>query len=303
MSSPGWTCVWHLDSCRQPVGGSPDHLGAAIRRGADLRVYTEFLFEEHIVAGSSPDDPHAGVIREVIDFRETVLLDDRHSAGITTLRQPIHPPFGFNGAQPMSSFFLYNQDGTQACANLWLDATLPSSPPGSLAQVSPPADMPKMSATTVFDGGSTGPSRNFVYEMEVYRFFVRDDWQELLAHSAEGTVLSGSLQSLEEAQRVGREIKVGIRNFFGDLGAGPEHEVFTLVGSGFYHAGPNVYCALTHPLVRVRPAIPLQYGSQNWDVVWAFLRTDGLATVRRLDPHCRVWSDHAGQFALRWFAR
>ena len=38
--------------------------------------------------------------------------------------------------------------------------------------------------------------------------------------------------------------------------------------------------ALTHPIVRVAPAIPLRYRSRGWDLVWVHLRTDGAATVR-----------------------
>ena len=49
--------------------------------------------------------------------------------------------------------------------------------------------------------------------------------------------------------------------------------------------------ALTHPIVRVAPAIPLRYRSRGWDLVWVHLRTDGAATVRRLDPLTQAWAD------------
>jgi len=65
----------------------------------------------------------------------------------------------------------------------------------------------------------------------------------------------------------------------------------------------RLYDALTHPLVRVAPAIPLEYHSNGWDVAWVFLRTDGQATVRRLDPYTRTFSDVLARFACRWFAR
>ena len=65
------------------------------------------------------------------------------------------------------------------------------------------------------------------------------------------------------------------------------HEVFTLVGSGFVHVRAGLYVTLTHPLVRVAGAIPLRYRSGNWDVAWVFLRTDGQAQVRRIDPYSR----------------
>jgi hypothetical protein len=60
---------------------------------------------------------------------------------------------------------------------------------------------------------------------------------------------------------------------------------------------------LTHPLVRVAPAIPLEYRSYAWDVAWVFVRTDGQATMRVLDPYTRRFSDRPARFAMRWFAR
>ena len=107
----------------------------------------------------------------------------------------------------------------------------------------------------------------------------------------------------------GREIKVGIRGPGGrpEEGAAPgpaaAHTVFTPVGSGFLHTGPRLYAALTHPLVRVAPADPLRYGTGGWDVAWVFLRTDGHAVVRSLEPYGRTWSDRPARFACRWFAR
>jgi hypothetical protein len=65
----------------------------------------------------------------------------------------------------------------------------------------------------------------------------------------------------------------------------------------------GLYVTLTHPLVRVAGAIPLHYRSGNWDVAWVFLRTDGQAQVRRIDPYTRVWNDRPTRLACRWFAR
>jgi hypothetical protein len=157
-----------------------------------------------------------------------------------------------------------------------------------------------------FDVGTSGPSRNFVYDMERYRFFVRDDWEELLSHDAEGTVTGGSFAALEAAQIAGRELKVGIRDLAADLapgGAAPGAETFSLVGSGFLHVRAGLYVALTHPLVRVAAAIPIRYATRNWDAAWVFLRTDGGATIRRIDPYTRQWEDRPARFACRWFAR
>ena len=307
-----WRNALELAPDRSVRSGSKRSLAAAIGRGADLRVYTEFLFEEHIVPGGTDDERLRGPIREVIDFRETILVDGRHVGGITTQRQPLEPPFGFNGTEPKMSFFMYTGDGDQALANLVLGAHDVSVAPGVRSVQPTPADMPKLGTQESFDVGTTGPSRNFVYDMEVYRYFVRDDWEEVLAHDADGVVTNGSFDALEAAQIGGREIKVGIRDLAASLGAGSDedngapavpHEVFTPVGSGFLHVRARLYNTLTHPVVRIAAADPLRYRSGNWDVAWVHLRTDGLARVRHLDPYTRRWEDRPARFACRWFTR
>lgn len=310
--SPGptgtaWTVALELGPDRSVRAGSREALAAAIERGADLRVYTEFLFEEHIAPGGTGDASLDGLIREVIDFRETILVDGRHVGAITTQRQPLEPPFGFNGTEPKMSFFMYTGDGDQALANLVFRGIDDAPAPGARRVEPPPADMPKMSEQEFFDVGTTGPTRNFVYDMETYRFFVRDDWTEVLAHDPQGSVIRGSFDALEAAQIAGREIRVAIRDLAAGVGGVDEpvvpHEVFTPIGSGFLHTRPRLYAALTHPLVRVAAAVPLRYASGNWDLAWVFLRTDGYAVVRRLDPYTRVWTDHETRLGCRWFAR
>ncbi len=304
-TQPAWTLALELAPDRSVRTGSKADLAAAIGRGADLRVYTEFLFEEHILPGGNGDPSQDGVIREVIDFRETILVGDRHVGAITTQRQPLEPPFGFNGTQPRMSFFMYTSDGDQALAGLVFGGVEGAPAPGERTVEDPPADMPKMGPQEFFDVGTSGPSRNFVYDMETYRYFVRDDWEEILAHDAAGRVTVGSFDALEAAQMAGREVKVGIVDLAADLATGTAaaHTVFTPIGSGFLHTGPRLYAALTHPLVRVAPADPLRYGSGGWDVAWVFLRTDGHAVVRSLEPYGRTWTDRPARFACRWFAR
>jgi hypothetical protein len=139
--------------------------------------------------------------------------------------------------------------------------------------------------------------------MEVYRFFVRDDWELIYAHDADGTPTTGNVEAIEKAQLAGREIKVGIRNLNADWNTNIDHEVFSQVGSGFYHCGPRVYACSTHPIVRVKPGIPVVYDSQGWDLCWVFLRSDGQSVVRRLDPMTRRFRDFDTRLACRWFAR
>lgn len=316
MDTPhGWTVALELDPARRVAAGSKQALVDALARGADLRMYTEFVFEEHIEPGWTGDPSLRGLIREVIDFRQTIIVDGRHAAGMTTLRQPLHPPFGFNGTDAKMAYFFYTSDADQARANLLLagpeaDAARAPGAPMAGGHVTNPAppDMPKMSPEQAFDLGTLGPSRTFVYDMEVYRFIVRDEWQEVLAHDVDGTPIRGSIDALEEAQVAGRELKVAIAGLGAELaervGLPPvEHEIISDLGSGFFHVGPRLYNALTHPIVRVAPTVPLAYRSQGWDLVWVHLRTDGRATVRRLDPWTQTWTDTPARFAARWLAR
>src|SRR5688572_22896796 len=178
-----WTCALELRPDRSVARGSDSALCDAVRRGADLRVYTEWTFEEHVAPDlAQPDPDDAGLVREVIDMRETILVEDRYAAGVTTLRQSILPILGFNPNGPnRMSFFMYGMDGQQAVASVSLDADAKATAdPGATRTEAPPARMPKMNATEWNDDGTNAPSRNFVYDFEVYRFFVRDDWRPVL---------------------------------------------------------------------------------------------------------------------------
>jgi len=291
---------------RSIAAGSFGELCDAIRRGADLRVYTEWTYEEHIAPDvANPDPRHNGLLQEIIDMRETLLVDDRYAAGITTLRQPLQPFAGFNPAAPNRlSYFLYGMDGQQSCANLLLDDTNPTAQPGGSRVVPKPKAMPKMSAMEENDAGTFGPSRNFIYDFEVYRYFVRDDWTPVLAHDENGRVTSGSWDAFHQAHREGREFKMGIAGLCGDLPGGSlRHEVVTLLGSGWVHTRLKTYEVSSHPLVRVAPAIPMKYRPQGWDVSWVIARTDGRITVRSLDPYSRKFRDRETRLACRWFVR
>lgn len=302
--TPAWRLALELDRQRKPLAGSHPALADAVGRGADLRIATDFHHEEHIAPFGSEDarDPrNKGLIEEASDFRVVYRLGG-YVAGFMTLRQPVEPTVGFNGSRPRMSFFLYDMEGRQGGATLLLDGSAVAAPGVTTTEPARP-EMPKMSATDWFDVGTAAPSHNFIYEMEGYRYFVRDDWTELLAHGPDGSVTDGSLADLAEAHRKGREIKVAISGLCHGLGGTAAHEVFSLAGSSFYHTGRRYLEALTHPLVRIRAEVPLRYGSQNWDIAWVYMRTDGKAVVRRLDPFSRKFSDSTGAFACRWFVR
>lgn len=296
-----WRCALELNSHREVVTGDPADLGAAISRGADLRIYTEFLHNEHI----DVDSPSAERIREVAEFGVTYRIDQKWSAGIMSLRQPIELPVGF-GPRPSMSFFLYNQDGTQAIARPHLDGS-PVDESFGPAPAHPPRNMPKYHLLDCWDTGTNAPSQNFVYDFDVFRFCVDESWREVLRHSATGEVEAGSIEALVEAFSSGSAIKVGIDNLCADFSSTndriPEHEVFVQGGSAYFYTDQKVFMIGTHPVVRVKPGVPLRYATRNWDFGWLFVRSDGEIVYRRCDPYSLRFDDRVSRHAVRWFVR
>ena len=295
-----WTLALELDESRSVSAGSVAALSDAARRGADLRISTEFKHNEHI--DPSSDNPE--VVIEVAEFRETYVLQDSWTAGFMTLRQPISLPHGFG--RPSMSFFLYNQDGMQARGNPLLNGPPPVGEhgPSPLEDVS---EMPKMHKLEDWDQTTNAPSSNFIYDFDVYRYWVRDDWHEVLAHGQDGAVQSGSVEALGDAFSSGAEVKVGIRSLCDDLVEDPAnamgHEVFIQVGSCYYYTERKLFIGSTHPLVRVRPAIPLTYVSNGWDFGWVMARTDGHVALQMADPYTLQFRKSQGKYAVRWFIR
>jgi len=292
-----WQPVLRLDSRRAVRAGSTDALAAAIRRGADLRVRTDFRHNDHIDTASASNE----LVVETSEFRATYLIAEQWVAGVMTLRQPIVGPEGF-GPQSSMSYFLYNQDGHQAIARVYVDGKPRSGKPGPSNPVIP-ANMPKYHASVAWDGDTNAPSQNFIYDFETYEFLVRDDWREVLHHDASGRAQSGRIEELGEALAQGADIKIGIRGLCDDGQGTPEHEVFIQTGSNYYYPERKLVFAGSHPLVRVRPAIPLQYQSGAWDFGWLFLRSDGEVTARLCDPYTLQFRETKTHHAIRWFVR
>lgn len=276
-------------------------MAAAIRNAADLRIYTEFRHNQHIDTASTSVE----LIREVADFRVTYLLDNRWSAAIMNLRQPVALPNGFGPRESMS-FFLYNENGEQAIARPYLDGAAAPAKPGA----SPLDDfsmMPKYHQRDNWDVGTNAPSSNFIYDFDVYQFWVSDEWTQVLHHLADGEIVSGSVDMLAEQFARGREVKVGIREICGELSrdkAGTvEHELFVQTGSGYYYTERKLFLAETHPVVRVAPAIPLHYQSHDWDFGWLLPRTDGKVARLLVDPYTLKFHRSESQNEIRWFVR
>ena len=296
-----WTCTLELDENRDLAGGSTQALADAIRRGADLRIGTDFRHNEHIRPGG--DNPE--IIREVSDFRTTYLVDDRWVAGIMTLRMPVDCLHGF-GPRASMSFFMYNQDGTQAIARPFLDGR-PPEPGDDASPGEDPEDFPKMHRLDRHDIGSNAPSENFIYDFEQYRFLVRDEWRQVLAHEADGRTTGGSLEALAEAFVEGCEIKVAIAGLCADLcqdpAQAPRHELLVQCGPGYYETESKRFAAGAQPTVRVRPALPMRYRSRGWDFGWLLPRTDGTVFRWLCDPYTLQFRKSEGRYPIRWFVR
>ena len=294
-----WRLVLELDASRKVCDGKPDALVDAIRGGADLRVLTEFIHNEHI----DPDSDNDELVREVCDFQITYLLDDRWVAGIMQLRQPIDLPVGF-GVRPSMSYFLYNQDGEQAIARPYLDGQTAVGQFGP-TPVPDHAGRSKFVQHDNWDDGTNAPSRNFIYDFEVFRYIVRDDWHQVLEHDDTGDIMSGSVDALADAFTNGRQVKLGVRGLCNNLTPNSEnkidHEVFIHASSCYYYTDQKLFIAATNPLIRVRPAIPLQYTSQAWDITWLMARTDGITVHRRVNPYTLKFDELRGHYAMRWF--
>ena len=58
-----WTSVLELNSRRWVTAGSPTALCDAIRRGADLRIHTDFVHNEHFDTQSEQRGTHPRSVR------------------------------------------------------------------------------------------------------------------------------------------------------------------------------------------------------------------------------------------------
>ena len=293
-----WECVLQLNAARDVIGGSQAALYDAVHNGADLRIYTEFFHNEHVDVTSANGD----LVQEVAEFAVTYVIDHRWVAGLMNLRQPVQLPDAF-GPRPSMSFFLYNQDATQAIARPFLDG-FPMAGPGSSASAEPAEQMPKFHLLDQSDIGTNAPSENFVYDFEVYRFLVRPAWREVLHHDASGQIAQGSLADLVDAFTSGSAIKVAVSGIADQLcregQTSTVHEVLVQVGSAYYYTETGLFVAGTHPLIRVRPGVPLRYTSGGWDFGWLLVRSDGQLVYRRYDPYTLATNDEVFQGAVRW---
>jgi hypothetical protein len=288
-----WRNVYSLDAARKPSAGSAAALHRAIRNAADLRIETAFRYDEHIDTTSSNRE----IVNEICEFPVTYLLDDRWTAGVMSLRGSTS-----DDGRPLGSFFLYNQDGLQARAHPYLDGR-----PAAGRSLLDHGDKPKYHELDRSDTETPAPISAFIYDFELFRFWVRDDWEEVLSHGPDGRVTSGSVRKLVAEFGRGREVKVAVRDGCADLAAAGQaavaHEVFVQTHSCYNYSGQGVFTAATHPIVRVAPAIPLRYRSGGWNFGWLRVGTDGTVARSLVDPRTMKFTRKQGHHALRWFVR
>lgn len=295
--------VLELDINRNVVAGSPEQLREAIRKAGDLRVYTEFRHNEHIDIFS--DNPE--MIREVSDFPATYLIDNRWTAAVMTLRQPVSLPDRFGGRASMS-FFMYNEDGRQAVARPYLEEEMivPKVETDEPVYQGPGCDETKWHEGGRYDEDTNAPCNNFIYDFYSYKFLVNDDWEEVLSHDAEGNILSGDPRKLDEASSPGKELKVAIRGVCDGLWGEEnmmDHELFIQTGPHYFYSETGYMVAETRPFVRIKPAIPMRYESHNWDFGWAIVRSDGHVAGLYYDPYTLKPQRTFTRHAMRWFVR
>ena len=293
-----WVCVLELDQDRQIIAGSEKMLSDAVRRGADLRVGTTFRHNEHI----DTDSTNTELVREVMDFRVVYLLENYWVAGVQNLRMPVLLRKGFGPRESMS-FFLYNQDGHQAIARPYLDGQVSTGIIGP-SPTDAHWDMHKYHELDRWDAETNAPSSNFIYEFDVYRFFVCDQWEEVYAHNADGTPQYGSIDALADASVEGSEVKVAVSGLCGHLSIVDntmEHQVFVHGGSCYYYTEEKHFTVAAHPLVRVRPNIPLRYASRSWDFGWINPSSDGNVHCWLCDPYTLKFRREQGHYTMRWF--
>jgi len=294
-----WTRVLRQNEQRKVVEGSAAQLAAAVGRGADLRGYTTFDYQEHMC--KPPDD---GLVQEMMSFATVYLLDQAHVAGIQTVRYPANASLDF-GEPPSLSFFLYNVvGGEQGVARFYLDGRVG---PEQSSDVS----TDRYHVKDTWDEGTSCPSSNFTYDFGEYGWWVNASWQEILAHDENGVARRGSLERLQESFRAGADLKVGVTGLCDYLAPAPPsagadavaHEIFVTLHSVYNHEDAGFLGGESMPMVRVAPTMPMRYQTDRWDYGWILPRTDGIVHKLIMNPYTREVRQEAGRFAVRWFVR
>ncbi len=288
--------VLSLNSRLNVVRGSTAALNRKLAAGADLRISTGFLHNEHIDPASSDDQ----LIEETSTFAETVIIDGKWSAYFMTARQPVALRQGF-GLPNSLSLFLYNQDGHQGVARLVMDGTVDR----TLKRDSEHGGIPKVRTLGLQDEGTAGVSKNFIYEFENFDFIVTPCYREVYANNAQGRRTFGTKDALAANCRSGRGIKIAVKGLSRILWGetGHEDEIYIHCGSSYYYTKDRLMITNTLPFVSVPADIPLTYKPKGFRYCWIIARSDGRVEVRAFNIFKNTWETRAARLALRWFVQ
>jgi hypothetical protein len=291
-----WSCALAMDEHRNLVGGSHEALAMAVRSAADVRYYTAFDYADHMCVPGS----EVGLVQGVLNFPVTYWLEGGRVAGIHTMRYPSDCSLGFQPFRPSLSLVVCNDNGQYGVARPYLDGR-----PGKA--VVEDRSGSGYEILDRFDEETPAPSENAMYAYGQYNWWVRNDWEEVLRHDADGAVVSGSLEAVQDAFRSGKEIKVGVQRLCDTLapqGETPiDHEVFVGMGPIYNHQDQGFLGGESQPIVRVVPGVPLRYRSGNWNYGWILPRTDGVVHHLVVNPYTNEFIRMECRSPVRWFVR
>ena len=275
----GWARICSVRGDFRTTSGDVAAVAEAVRRGADLRRLSTY------------DPESTGLVEETMSLQTTWVFDDEHVGGLSTLRHPVDCGLGF-WARPTMAYWIFNVTAPSASAMVPLDGQPADEATGAWARVD----------NTPFDR-----VRDREWLSKEYHWWVRDDWEEVCAHGADGTPSVGSWEEVRRAATEGCELKVGIRDPWSHLapaGAEPvEHEVFMACGTQFAHVDGEFFAALTTPTFLVVPATPLRFRDGTIEPGWLLVRSDGRVCRQTLDVPTMRWKQAWSRSAVRWFAR
>lgn len=288
--------ILRLDANRNIVQGSPSQLNSRIAAGADLRISTGFLHNEHIDPNS---DDHQQIV-ETSTFAQTVLIDSKWSAYFMTLRQPVSLPCGFGLANAMS-LFLYNQDGQQAMARLTLEGGCNR----TIEEHTEDTGFSKMHTLSIADTDTLGGSKNFIYYFDFFDYLVTACYKETYANTREGDKKLGDIECLHESYRRGAGIKIAVKGISEAIWGktGHEDEIFIHCGSAYYYTSDKLMITNSLPFISVPADIPLSYKSKSFRYCWLVVRSDGMGELRSYNIFDNQWKTCSIRLSVRWFVQ
>jgi hypothetical protein len=232
----------------------------------------------------------AGLVEETGTLQTSWVFDDKHVGGLQTLRHPLDCGLGIR-TRPSMSLWVFNVAARQRSAFVPLDGTPAKNATGQWVHVD----------NTPYDRSAENlvPTR--------YRWWARDDWEEVCAHDETGKASLGGWEELRKAVDGGRRVKVGIRYLWSYLTPegedAPTHEVFVECTSEFSHLDQGFFGALTQPTFLLRPCVPLSFTGESFASGWLVVRTDGQVQRQILNPTTMQWEQSWTRHSLRWFVR